>query len=207
MEAFTQFRGLIYQRDQLIMKTKPILFASCLAAMTLSASVAIAGGHGGSAGGGFSGGGFRGSAGGGGFRGGAGPGRMMPGFARSGSRFGPGMSRNFRGDRDRFRHRDFDDRFVFFGDFGDPFFYPYYGYDPYGYYPYGYGYDPYNYGYGYDPYNQPGYQGVAAGRGSSVGDIQLRLKRAGYYHGRIDGVMGPRTRYAIRTYERSRVRS
>ena len=99
--------------------------------------------------------------------------------------------------------------FVFFSDFGDPFFYPYYyGYYPYGYYPYGYGYDPYGYGYdpygyGYDPYNRPGYQGVAAGRGSSVAELQRRLARAGYYHGRIDGVMGPRTRYAIRAYERS----
>jgi hypothetical protein len=80
----------------------------------------------------------------------------------------------------------------------------YYGYYPYGYYPYGYypyGYDPY--GYGYDPYDQPGYEGVATGRGSSVAGIQLRLARTGNYHGRIDGVMGPRTRYAIRAYERS----
>jgi hypothetical protein len=175
------------------MNAKPILFVSCVAAMTLSASVAMAGPHGGPAGGGFSGGGSR--SGGGGFRGGAAPARMTPGFAQAGSRFGTGVSRNFRGNRDRFRHRDFDDRFVFFGDFGDPFFYPYY----YGYYPYGY----YPYGYGYDPYDQPGYEGVAAGRGSSVAGIQLRLARAGYYHGRIDGVMGPRTRYAIRAYERS----
>jgi len=189
------------------MNAKPILFVSCVAAMTLSASVVMAGPHGGSAGGGFSGGGSR--SGGSGFRGGAAPARMTPGFAPAGSRFGPGMSRNFRGNRDRFHHRDFDDRFVFFSDFGDPFFYPYYyGYYPYGYYPYGYGYDPYGYGYdpygyGYDPYNRPGYQGVAAGRGSSVAELQRRLARAGYYHGRIDGVMGPRTRYAIRAYERS----
>ena len=185
------------------MNAKPILFVSCVAAMTLSASVAMAGSHGGgSVGGGFSGGGSRS---GGGFRGGVGPARMTPGFARAGSRIGTGVSQNFRGNRDRFRHRDFDDRFVFFGDFGGPFFYPYY-YG--GYYPYGYGYDPYGYGYdpyyyGYDRYNQPGYQGVAAGRGSSVAEIQRRLARAGYYHGRIDGVMGPRTRYAIRAYERS----
>jgi hypothetical protein len=189
------------------MNAKPILFVGCVAAMTLSASVAMAGSHGGSAGSGFSGGGSR--SGGGGFRGGVGPARMTPGFAQAGSRFGTGVSRNFRGNRDRFRHRDFDDRFVFFGDFGDPFFYPYYyGYYPYGYYPYGYGYDPYGYGYdpygyGYDRYNQPGYHGVAAGRGYSVADIQRRLARAGYYHGRIDGVMGPRTRYAIRAYQRS----
>jgi hypothetical protein len=184
------------------MNTKSILFTSCVAAMTLSVSVARAGPHGGSTGGGFSGGGF--SGGGGGFRGGSAPARMTPGFAGAGSRFGPGMSRNFRnfgGDRDRFHHRHFNE-FVFFGDFGDPFFYPYYyGYYPYGYYPYGY--YPYGYGYGYDPYDQPGYQGVAVGRGSSVAGIQLRLARAGYYRGRIDGVMGPRTRYAMRAYERS----
>jgi putative peptidoglycan binding protein len=194
------------------MNTKSILFASCVAAITLSASVAMAGGHGG--GGGFGGGGARG----GGFRGGAGFAGMRPGFARGGSRFGPGMSRNFRGDRG-FRHgRGFDDRFVFFGDFGDPFFYgsyydgyyPY-GYYPYGYNPYGYGYGGYGYGgsgygyggYGYDPYDQPGYRGVAAGRGSSVRETQMRLARAGYYRGPIDGVMGPRTRYAIRAYQRS----
>ena len=29
-----------------------------------------------------------------------------------------------------------------------------------------------------------------------------RLARAGYYAGRINGVMGPRTRYATRAYER-----
>ena len=190
------------------MNTKSILFTSCVAAITLSASVAMAGGHGGGGGGGrgggFSGGGARG----GGFRGGAGFAGMRPGFARGGSRVGPGMSRNFRGDRDFRHHRGFDDRFVFFGDFGDPFFYDpfYYGYYPYGYYPYGYnpyGYGYGGYGYGYDPYDQPGYRGVAAGRGSSVREIQMRLARAGYYCGPIDGVMGPRTRYAIRAYQRS----
>src|SRR5438270_8316028 len=72
------------------MNTKSILFASCVAAITLSASVAMAGGHGfgggGARGGGFGGGGARG----GGFRGGAGFAGMRPGFARAGSRFGPG---------------------------------------------------------------------------------------------------------------------
>jgi hypothetical protein len=101
----------------------------------LAGSTAMAQRHGG-----FSGGGFRG--GGGGF------GRS--GFNSGGFR-GGFNDHGFRGDR--FRHRDFDDRFVFFGDFGDPFFYypyPYYGYYPYGYYPYGYG---------YNSYDQPVYQG------------------------------------------------
>ena len=180
------------------MNTKSVLFASCVAAITLTASVAMAEGHG-FAGGGSSGGGARG----GGFHGSMAPGGMRPGFARAGSRFGAGGFRNFRGDRD-FRHRrDFDDRFVFFGGFGYPFFY-----DPffYGYYPYGYGYGGYGYGYGgygYDPHDQPGYGGVAVGSGSSVREIQRRLARAGYYHGPIDGVMGPQTRYAIRAYQRA----
>lgn len=144
---------------------------------------------------------------------------MRSGFARGGSRFGPGMSRNFHGGHDFGRHgRGFGDGFVFFG---DPFFYgsyydgyyPYgypYGYYPYGYNPYGYGYGQgYGYGYGqgqgygYDSYDQPGYRGYAAGRGSSVRETQMRLARAGYYQGPIDGVMGPRTRYAIRAYQRS----
>jgi len=34
-----------------------------------------------------------------------------------------------------------------------------------------------------------------------VARVQERLARNGYYRGPIDGVMGPRTRYAIRVYE------
>ena len=92
--------------------------------------------------------------------------------------------------------------------------YPYYSYGPsisigfgypysYGYYPYSYGYSsyyPYNYSYGYYGYNRPAYDTYA--NGSIVIQVQSRLARAGYYHGAIDGVMGPRTHYAIRAYER-----
>ena len=94
--------------------------------------------------------------------------------------------------------------------------YPYYSYGPsisfgFGspYYGYGYGYPydyssyggyPSNYSYGYYGYNQPGYTTYA--NGSVVIAVQTRLARAGYYHGVIDGVMGPRTRYAIQAYER-----
>ena len=83
--------------------------------------------------------------------------------------------------------------------------YPYYGYGYYpysglsfGYYPYDYGY-PYDYSYGYY-YSHPAY-GTHA-NSSVVTQVQARLARAGYYHGAIDGAMGPRTRYAIERYER-----
>jgi hypothetical protein len=86
---------------------------------------------------------------------------------------------------DRFRHfRRFNNRtFIFVDTFGFPFFYPY----PY------YGCYPYDY-YGY---NDSGY-----GYGNTVVEVQRRLARAGYYHGAIDGIMGPQTRRAIRAYER-----
>ena len=117
----------------------------------------------------------------------------------------------------------------FFPWFGWPF-YDYYAYDyyPYGY-PYGYGYGyPYRYGYdsgasygssyydqngydssydnqgGYDSsnYNRNGYgsndrSAVAA----EIADLQDKLATAGYYHGRIDGVLGPETRHALVRYQ------
>jgi hypothetical protein len=95
-----------------------------------------------------------------------------------------------------------------YGGFGYPYYgYPYYGYYPYRY-PYGYGYSyyPYGYSYSYRPYSygyysRPTYRGQSA-RSNVVVRVQERLTRAGYYHGGIDGVVGPRTRYAIRAYER-----
>ncbi len=93
------------------------------------------------------------------------------------------------GDFDRddgFRRHRFNEIIVF-DNFGFPFFpfyYPYYPY-PYGaYYPYGYG-------------------GDQGGYGSLVVQVQRRLASAGYYPGPIDGVIGSRTRRAIRAYERS----
>jgi hypothetical protein len=83
-------------------------------------------------------------------------------------------------------HRFNNRTFIFVDTFGVPFFYPYpfYPYPYYGYHPYGY--------YGYSD----GY-----GSTSTVVEVQRRLARAGYYHGRIDGIMGPQTRRAIRAYE------
>jgi len=112
-----------------------------------------------------------------------------PMMTRAASRFAPrtmtGTHRWFNdGDNDRDdRFRRFHNRtFVFFDTFGFPFFYPY---PDYGYYPYAYGYNNYGYDYGY-----------------TVVEVQRRLARAGYYHGRIDGIMGPQTQRAIRAYER-----
>ena len=105
-------------------------------------------------------------------------------FSSRGDRFGrPGRFND--GDN------DFDDRFrrfhrfneiIVFNDFAFPFFYPYY------------------YPYGYYSYNQPFY-GSAYSGGSIVVQVQSRLARRGYYRGPVDGVMGPRTRFAIRAYE------
>ena len=119
-------------------------------------------------------------------------------FQRS-DRFG--AFNRFNGGRfdrgDRFRRNEF---FVF-DDFGFPFFpfyYPYYY--PYPYYPYGYG-GGYGYqsGYGQYGYGGYGYQGGYGNR-SSVVQLQRRLAQAGYYHGAIDGIMGPATRRALRAY-------
>ena len=79
----------------------------------------------------------------------------------------------------RFHNR----RFIFIDAFGFPVFYPY---PNYGYYPYAY-------------YADSDYQYRGA---SLVAEVQRRLASAGYYHGPIDGILGPQTRRAIRAYER-----
>jgi hypothetical protein len=88
--------------------------------------------------------------------------------------------------------------------FGVGLGYPSYGYG-YGYgYPYGYG--AYPYGYGYSGYYQPRttvYADVNITDDATVAAVQRRLKRAGYYHGSVDGVIGGGTRSAIRSFERN----
>jgi len=61
---------------------------------------------------------------------------------------------------------------------------------------------PYSY-YGGYPYNNS-YYGSASGygyAGSTVASVQRRLGEFGYYHGPVDGVIGPRTRSAIAAFE------
>jgi hypothetical protein len=167
------------------MKTKS--FLGCLIVLMMATSVAVAGERHGNFGGGFA-------------RGGTG---------------------SFHGGNWNHHCHDGGSSFVFIGGF--PFFgYPY----GYGYYPYGYGYYPYGYGYGGGYYGYgSGYYGYGAGyygngyygngyygssyyrgygynsRQSSIVRLQQRLARAGYYRGSIDGIMGPRTRYALRAYQ------
>jgi Putative peptidoglycan binding domain len=82
----------------------------------------------------------------------------------------------------------------------DPWFYPWgYGYYPYGAYSYsddGY----YDDGSAPNDYSQSEYDNGSAD--SSVSQVQAALARKGYYHGAIDGSMGPATRDALRRYQR-----
>lgn len=87
--------------------------------------------------------------------------------------------------------------------FGFGLGYPYFGY-PYGYdYGYGYPYGAYPYGYGYYPPRTSVYVTNGITDDATVAAVQRRLARGGYYHGSIDGVIGPGTRTAIRAFERN----
>ncbi len=75
-------------------------------------------------------------------------------------------------------------------------------------YPYGYGYPyydgyPYGYGYGYYTPRVHVYATSGINDDATVAAVQRRLARGGYYHGSIDGVIGPGTRTAIRAFERN----
>jgi Putative peptidoglycan binding domain len=72
--------------------------------------------------------------------------------------------------------------------------YPYSGYSNYYSYYDGYPYGAYN---NYYSYYTPTY----SYNGSVVAAVQRRLGRLGYYHGAVDGVIGPQTRGAIAAFE------
>ena len=81
----------------------------------------------------------------------------------------------------------------------------YYPYSYYGGYPYS-GYNNYYSYYGGYPYgsysnNYSYYAPTYRYNGSTVAAVQQRLGRLGYYHGTVDGVMGPQTRNAIAAFE------
>lgn len=93
-------------------------------------------------------------------------------------------------------HRHYRPRSNFY--FGIGLGYPSYGYG-YGYgYPY---YGSYPYGYGYYAPRTTVYATSGINDDATVAAVQRRLARGGYYHGSIDGVIGPGTRTAIRAFE------
>ena len=123
--------------------------------------------------------------------------RYASNWRQGGTRYSAG-TRYYNGSRYAGGNRYYGgNRNYYSGGFG----YPYYGYSSwpysyYAYYPYSYSYyggnpDAYSYysgsGYGYDA--------------SLVAQVQRRLGELGYYHGVIDGIMGPQTRAAISAYE------
>jgi len=116
-----------------------------------------------------------------------------------GHNFGEHQGERFAGHGDHFRdHFRDEDHFRlrdhFGGDFfiGDPFAYdyPYYGFD----YP----------DYGYDNNDAGDYSDgppeVILSQDTIVA-VQQELSRLGYYHGPIDGVIGPQTARAVRRFQ------
>ena len=187
------------------MNSKKIILLGCVAACVFAASTATAQmrGHGGSMGGM-------------GMRGGFMPHSMggMPmhrdpmmnspsGFRRFGGRDFNRFNRfnhfnNFH-RFDRFNRFNRFNNVVFIGDFGFPWWWGW-GWGPWSGWGWGYPYGSYG-GYGYYGGYGSGY-GYSDSSGARVAELQSRLASAGYYHGAIDGIMGPATRRAIRAYER-----
>jgi hypothetical protein len=176
------------------MRSNKLVGLVLAAMLALAPTAALAhGGFGGGGGGGHAGGGGGGHAGGGGHLGGGHfvgfGGRSFAGFSfaqHQGGHFarhGDFRDRDHFRDRGHFRH---DGEFFF----GGPFF------DDYS----DYGYDYPNYGY-YDDYS--GEQSSAAEAISSqvVIAVQKELTQLGYYHGRVDGLVGPHTERAIRWFQ------
>jgi hypothetical protein len=199
--------------------SKLVLSLSCLVTVTLASPVATAAprGGGGYGGGHFAGGhGFAGRPGMGAWSGRNWNGRNWSGRNWNGRNWNGRNWNNWNGNWHHHGHNNV----IFIGDFGFPGWWGWgwgagwgWGY-PYGYYGYGYPYYGYGYGYGYPGYgygdygygNGYGYGYSSGGQYSSptrsrVAELQRRLARAGYYHGSIDGVLGPQTRRAIRAYE------
>jgi len=87
----------------------------------------------------------------------------------------------------------------------DTFWYPYGPYYGYGYYPYSYGYDPGYYdSYGYQDQEYYGANGddvTVQSADSIVANAQEELAQQGYYHGEIDGILGPETSRAIARFQ------
>jgi hypothetical protein len=93
-----------------------------------------------------------------------------------------------RHDRDWWRHRY--DRIGLFGGgyyyWNNGYWYPAWGYDP---------------GYEFYAYDGPiyGYDGLPPDQ--VIANVQAALQRQGYYHGMVDGMLGPLTRAALAEYQ------
>jgi hypothetical protein len=101
--------------------------------------------------------------------------------------------RNYRSewhDRDWWRHNHSRIVFVFGGPYywNSGYWYPAWGYDSNAYY----AYDGPIYGYNNLPPDQV------------IANVQGALQQQGYYHGEVDGLLGPQTRAAIADYQRDR---
>jgi Putative peptidoglycan binding domain len=183
-----------------------LFLASILALAPTAAFAHGGGGGGGHGGGGGFGGGHGGGFGGGHFGGGGGHfGGGASHFVGGGGHFTGFSGHSFAGHS--FAGRNYGDHFrngdhfrheggFFFG--GDPYWYdyPYYGYYGYDYYPY-YGYDD-NTGDYYDGQYSPA---EATPSQETIVAVQKELAQLGYYHGQVDGLMGPQTEKAIRWFQ------
>jgi hypothetical protein len=121
---------------------------------------------------------------------GGGGGHGGGGGGHGGGNFHGGFHGGFHGHGRFFHGRFYGPGFGYYG-----YGYPWWGWD-YAYYPYPY----YGY-YGYDSYNGDQYNGDSDARFDSPRAVQAALAWRGYYSGRIDGVMGPETRSAIRSFQ------
>jgi len=103
----------------------------------------------------------------------------------------------FRAYRSQWHDRDWwGQRYSRIGLFGGGWYYWNSGF----WYP-AWGYDP---GYSYYPYDGPiyGYNNLPPDQ--VVANVQTALQEQGYYHGEVDGLLGPLTRAAIADYQRDR---
>jgi hypothetical protein len=136
-------------------------------------------------------------------------GRTQLEHRRGGDRWGNHRNGDWRHRHGDWRHRRYYPRYYprYSSFYGYPFGYGYpYGYAAYGY-PY-FGSSAALYYHGYHPApRERAYTGERTYRpdsgGSVVAQVQQELARAGYYRGRVDGVIGDGTRNAIRAYERA----
>ena len=158
-------------------------------ALAPTASFAHGGGGGAHGGGGGFGGGHGGGFGGGGghFAGGGGHFAGFAGHSFAGHSFAEHQGAHFAEHGDHFRH---DGDFFYGGPFG-------YG-DSYSYdYPY-YSYNDYNDG---DYYDGQSSQSEVTPSQETIVAVQKELAKLGYYHGPIDGLIGPQTEGAISWFQ------